>query len=498
MLPDGMTNDYSSVNAGGIASVAYYFNRHIGAQVEFAAHPDGDNDGLYTAMAGPIYRLPLQNFTLFAHALGGATKLGGPNNANHVAYEPYTFGAAITAGGSLDYDLSHHFSLRLIQADYEWQHVNFPNSPTATTTGGTTNLNAVRLSAGLVIHFGSTVPQPPVALACVAAPASIYPGDPVTVTGTADYLKPKKTAVYIWTSDTVKITGNTATASVSTGTLAPGTYTVKGHVSEGTKPGQMADCAATFTVMAIQPPTLTSCSANPAVIHKEDVSNQTSTITSVAVSPQRRRLTYSYSTSAGTIAGSTSTATLDASHAPAGPVVVTCNVIDDKANAASATAQVTVLAAPPLPAPAPTTSAFCSIGFERDKRHPVRVDNVAKACLNDVALDLQHSPYAKVALVGSSDYATEVHGDKLAADRAVNAEDYLVIEKGIDASRVTAYSGGADGKTVAVILVPAGASFTAIGDAPVDEAAVRAALHATPALRRAPVRKRRRYKATPR
>jgi outer membrane protein OmpA-like peptidoglycan-associated protein len=481
-LANGQTGPYMSVNSGGIVSVAGYFNRHVGLQVEAAAHPDGTNDGLYTAMLGPIFRLPRDHYTLFAHAMGGATKLGGPNGSGAVVYEPYTFGSAFAAGGGLDYDLSHHFSLRLIQADYEFLHVTFPNVPGTPTTGGSTSLSAVRLSAGLVIRFGTTDPTPPVTFACAAEPASLYPGDPVTVTGTAGNLAPKKKIDYVWTSDLAKVTGNKATAAVDTATLAPGTYTVKGHMSEGKKPGQMADCAAAFTVMAIQPPVLTSCSANPAVIHKEDTVNTTSTITAVAVSPQNRPLTYSYSTSAGTITGSTSTATLDTASAPASNAVVTCNVVDDKANAVSATTQVTVLAAPPPPAP--ETSALCSIHFERDKKHPARVDNEAKACLDDVALDLLRAPGAKVALVGSSDYVTEVHGDKLAADRAVNTKDYLVAAKGIDASRVTTYTGGTDGKTVATMLVPAGANFSAIGDTPVDETAVKAALRKAPVTRR--------------
>src|ERR1700761_9024509 len=50
---------YSSVDVGAIGSVAYYMNRYVGGQIEFAAHPDGKNDGLYTAMAGPVVRLPL-------------------------------------------------------------------------------------------------------------------------------------------------------------------------------------------------------------------------------------------------------------------------------------------------------------------------------------------------------------------------------------------------------------------------------------------------------
>jgi outer membrane protein OmpA-like peptidoglycan-associated protein len=474
VLPGGNPR-YQAINAGAIGSVAYYFNRYLGLQAEIASHPNGGNDRLHTAMGGPIVRLPVtqSHFTLFAHALGGVTKLSGPNSGfgGPTGNEPYSYGPGFVLGGGMDYDVpywNNRFAIRLFQADYEWQHHNFGEPDMAKDDlGGTTSLSAARLSAGIVIHFGSIVPPPPVTLACVATPASVYPGDPLTVTGTAANLNPKKTATYVWTADNgVKVTGNNNVATVDTSTLAAGTYTVKGHVSEGNKPGQMADCAAPFTVMAIQPPTLT-CSANPTSVNPGD----SSAITATGVSPQNRPLTYSYSTSAGAISGSTSTATLSTTGAAPGTVVVTCNVVDDKGNTATANTQVTVVAPPPPPAPA--TSSLCSISFERDKARPTRVDNEAKACLDDIALNLQRTSDAKVALVGSSD-AKEHHGTKLAAERAVNTKSYLVTEKGIDASRVTVYTGGTDGKTVSTTLVPAGAQFSAVGDTPVDEASVKA------------------------
>jgi len=47
-----------------------------------------------------------------------------------------------------------------------------------------------------------------------------------------------------------------------------------------------------------------------------------------------------------------------------------------------------------------------------------------------------------------------------AAQRGVNTKDYLVTEKGIDASRITVATGTTDGLTVEDYLVPAGATFT--------------------------------------
>jgi hypothetical protein len=62
---------------------------------------------------------------------------------------------------------------------------------------------------------------------------------------------------------------------------------------------------------------------------------------------------------------------------------------------------------------------------------------------------------------------------KVAAERAVNTKEYLVTEKGIDASRISVYTGTADGKTVTTTLIPAGATLDNSGLTPVDESAVR-------------------------
>ena len=58
-----------------------------------------------------------------------------------------------------------------------------------------------------------------------------------------------------------------------------------------------------------------------------------------------------------------------------------------------------------------------------------------------------------------------------AAERAVNTKDYLVTEKGIDASRISVATGTTDGQTVEDYLVPSGASFSddVTGPTPVDD-----------------------------
>ena len=474
--------NYDSIDLGAIGSGAYYFNKYFGGEINFVAHPDGKNDGLYSSSAGPIFRAPMQNFTLFAHGLAGGSKLVGPSSYHSYQYHnPWTWGVTLTAGGGMDYDLpfwDHRFSFRLFEADYRYVHTNFGpyTPPPSGPTGGRANLNGVDLSTGIVTHFGHIVPPPPVTFTCSASPATAYPGDPITVTGTAANLNPKKTATYNWTSDGGTVSGTETTANVNTANLNPGSYTVKGHVSEGNKPGQMADCSAPFTIQQFQPPTVT-CSANPSTVAPGD----SATITANGVSPQNRPLTYSYSSTAGSVTGNTSTATLNTTGAAPGTITVTANVVDDKGQSASCTASVTVNAPPPPPAP--STQALCSINFDRDKRRPTRVDNEAKACLDDVALTMQRSSDAKLAVVGNN-ASNEKAGTKAAAGRAVNAKDYLVKEKGIDASRISVYTGSQGSKSVSSTLIPTGANFDQSGLTPVDESATKAAPRTRHAARR--------------
>jgi hypothetical protein len=498
-LPNGSSNttNYDAVNVGGLFSGAYFFNKYVGAQFELGEHEygssqagsnvgqDGNNDGFMTYSGGLIARFPMENITPFVHGLVGAAYVGGPYD------QPNTWGTALTAGGGMDYStpfFNHHLGIRLFQADFEYMHADF--GPATQVFGGRANINAARLSTGIVYHIGSIAPPPPVTLACSASPASVFPGEPVTVTATAGSLDPKLNAIYSWSG--AGVTGTGTTATVATAALAPGSYSVKGEVKEGKagkeglKPGQTASCSASFMVKAFEPPTI-SCSASPSTIKP----GESATITSVGMSPQNRPLTYSYSATAGSVAGSGATATFASAGAPTGVTGITCTVTDDKGQTATANTSVTIAA--PYVAPIPHTQALCSISFTKDAKRPTRVDNEAKACLDEVALDLQRTADAKAVVVGESNAKEKAKTAKeeafaakhkkskakvemFAEQRAVNTKAYLVTDKGIDASRVSVATGTADGQTVENYLVPAGATFgnDINGTTAVDEATVKA------------------------
>ena len=438
---------YQPINPGAVVSAAAYFNRYIGVQAEGSFFPHGPNDCVFTAQAGPIFRYQKNRWVPFAHVLGGGAKVGGP------IFQPCTWGWGVTSGIGLDYILpafNNRIAIRPIQADFHYSHVDYGTPAPGLVTGGVGDIYAYRLSAGVVLRLGQVTPPPPVQLGCTVQPANIFPGDPVTVTATASNLDLKKKATYAWSVSGGHITGTDSTATVTTAGLAPGDYTVSGHVSEGLRPGQQASCTAGFRVHAYEPPTI-SCSANPSTVMPGDPS----TITSVANSPQNRPLSYSYSASAGQIGSSTATATLNTIGASPGAINVTCNVVDDLGKQATANTSVTITAPPPPPPPAVIN--LCSISFERDKKRPVRVDNEAKGCLDEVALTLNRESSAKLIIVGkhSADEAPDA-----AAQRDLNVAQYLTREKGIDPSRIELRTGGDLTRSLDNILVPPGATFT--------------------------------------
>jgi opacity protein-like surface antigen len=453
---------------GGSASIAFNFNRYLGIVGDVGGYDDsqlqltgaGANQPFvvnssghaYTYLFGP--RLSFRNrtrFTPFAQVLAGgvyasAVTVNSCAGAG-CAVLPVENTFAFTGGGGLDIRLTHHISIRAVQAEY--MLTRFDGVANGVSTGSSTNQNDLRLSSGLLFGFGGNQPLPPLQLACSVRPETIFSGDPVTASATATNLNPKRKVAYSRTSSGGVVGGTDTTAAISTTGLAPGSYTVSSHVSQGDRLNQQAECTAGFNVQPFDPPTV-ACSASPSSV----MPGESATITAQATSPQNRPLSYSYTASAGSISGTSSSASLSTSGAATGTITVACNVVDDLGKTATATTSVSINA-PPVAA-APQTSALCEISFERDRKRPVRVDNEAKACLDDIALQMQRVSDAKLVIVGN--YA-DGETPQIASERAVNESRYLVNEKGVDASRIEPRTGSASGRTATNTFVPAGAIY---------------------------------------
>jgi outer membrane protein OmpA-like peptidoglycan-associated protein len=447
LAPNG-TASYDAVAVGEIFSISYFFNRYAGLQAETSIHEwgiqntnppgqngtEGNNGGFTTVGGGLVLRYPTATITPFAHVTGGESLVDGPQ------HNPFTWGPSVSVGGGLDYKVSHHVSIRLVQADYEYMNIGFP-----ATQGGTVGINSARISAGIVFNAGSFTPPTPIALSCTANPASIYAGDPVTVTATPSGLDPKLNAVYTWGGSGV--TGSGTTATVATAALTPGTYTVNCGVKEGKagkeglKPWETASASTNFTVKPFEPPTI-NCSANPDTIKP----GETSTISSSGMSPQNRPLTYSYSATAGTVEGNGATAIFNSSGAPSGTASITCNVADDKGKTATANTSVSIMAPIAAPAEPPELKrlALHSIFFPTDQPRIEKPNGGLLASqekiLTTLATDfkkyLEYKPDAHLVLSGHADMRGSVEYNKALSERRVTRVKLFLVEQGVPEAKI--------------------------------------------------------------
>jgi len=96
---------------------------------------------VYNFLIGPQYSLRRNKSKFFVHGLfGKAQNTVNITTATRNGFE--SVGRAIAAGGGYDLDLTPRFTLRAVQADY-----------LRTQTFGVTQ-NDIRISTGLVFHFG--------------------------------------------------------------------------------------------------------------------------------------------------------------------------------------------------------------------------------------------------------------------------------------------------------------------------------------------------------
>jgi hypothetical protein len=468
---------YQSILAlNATASVTGYFNRYLGVQVEGSyfsgSSPRGalgqcvngacsDRDPrVYTAQAGPVFRLPLDRFVPFAHVLGGGSRISGP------VLNPLTWGYGVTGGVGMDYILPYFhqtFAIRPIQADFQYSHIDYGKVSPDGNIGGVGEIYAVKLSGGVVVRFGAHSETRPVELGCTTQPGSVFIGEPVIAHASIINMPPNKHPFFTWTSTGGKVTPDESSATIDTTGLAPGDYTASSHMAYGKKASEQAICVAPFSVRAFDPPTVTCSPTPPSVI-----AGGTVIINSYGISPQNRPLTYSYSASAGQIVSSGPTAKLSTDGLDTTKITVTCNLVDDLGKSAIATTLVSVFK---QPAPViPQTTSLCGMSFERDRARPVRVDNEAKGCLDDIALTLNQQMNAQLFIVGNAGPNEPITA---AAERTLNIRQYLMREKGIDPARIYVRVGNTPSRSVRTSLVPPGATFDAAGTTIFDEAAIK-------------------------
>ncbi len=384
--------------------------------------------------------------------------------------------------GTLNFKFTQHLGMgvgwRYLYEDYRPSNHQFVYN---TTMSGAL--------AGFYYTFGGKPPVAPSA-SCSVSPSQVMAGGPVTAKVSTENFNPKHTISYAWKTSGGKVSGAGETGTVDTTGLAPGNYNVSATATdEKEKKNNVAICNASFSVMEPpRHPPVASCSANPSTVQ----AGNPVTITSDVSSPDNSPISsVSYSASAGRITGSGNTATHDTTGLPSGSVTVTVTATDARGLTGTGNCSFGV-EVPPAP---PQVSARTPIEFVQrpnQKYIPWRVDNTAKAILDDDASALKSDPNAKLVIVGFADGEPPVYEGKgknktqmdLAAQRAVNAKAYLVQQQGIDASRIDVRKGTGKDHAADIYLVPQGADVATApllqGTTPVDESVVKPSENAFP------------------
>jgi outer membrane protein OmpA-like peptidoglycan-associated protein len=422
----------------------YNFNKYFSLAVDAAGHwgKNAHSDS-QTVAAGPQLHLRGTHFSPFLEVLAGMARLAPPglNGSKDTG-----FGGL--AGGGIDLYLNRKIAWRVVQADYVYQ------SHSVSSLGGNGSFNGARIQTGLVFGLGSLgKPVMPTASCAIEPGTPVMAGSPVTATAAAKGFNMKHTVAYQWKTTGGQLTAKDASASIDTAGLAPGNYTVTATATDAKaqKNYQAANCSGTFTIQEPpKHPPVISCSPNPATVRSGDPSR----ITCSCTSPDNRPVNYAAKTSAGRLTGTGPAYTLDTAGVPQGTVRINATCTDDRGLSASTSTQVGVT----VPPPAPQASKIAEILFPNLKK-PWRVDNTAKAILDDVALRLQREPSARAMAVGYFE-PDEKGGVSLAQERAVNTKAYLTDEKGIDPGRIGVATGTAGGKRAEVYLIPAGGVFS--------------------------------------
>lgn len=334
-----------AMSKGAGVAAAYNFDPHWGLEGDFGYNRDtGAQNSEWTASAGPRFVAHDEGARFFIHALAGL---------NRVTYDSGLVshnGIGLILGGGMDLTITNKISWRLFQLDYVWSPHNFaaeaaPEFPSLRRP----EFQGERLRTGIVFNLGGAPAAVPAA-ACTVQPAEVMVGEPITATVTASNFNPKHKVTYSWSGNGGgQITGKDTAASIDTANAAPGSYTITATVTDpkSSKNG-VATCTANYKIKPLPPknPPTMSLSASPTDLvtgGNVNLSGSCSSPDGVPVSVAN------WTSTAGTVSGSGSSATLNTAGAPAGPLTVTATCTDSRGLTAQASTQVTLENPPPPP-----------------------------------------------------------------------------------------------------------------------------------------------------
>ena len=426
--------------AKGIGTaVTYNFDSHWGLEGDLGYNRDtSSGSSEWTAGAGPRFIVRQETTAFFLHALA---------TLNRVSYDSGTAnhnGIGVILGGGMDLTLTKMFSWRVFEADFVWAQHNFasfadPEFPSLRRPG----FQGERLRTGIVMNWGGAPALVPAA-SCSVQPAEVLVGEPITATVTASNFNPKHTVAYGWSGNGGQVTGKDTTASIDTTGAAPGSYTVTAHVTDPkANKNNEASCSANYTVKPLPPknPPTMSLSASPTNLVTGGSVNLSATCTSPDSVPVS---VASWTSSAGSVSGSGSSATLNTAGSPAGPVTVSATCTDSRGLTAQASTQVTLENPPPPPVNPEVVKlearlALHSVYFVVDHPRPNDLkggllstqQKTLIALATDFKKYLEDKPDAHLILGGHADHRGSAEYNQTLTERRVNTVKSFLVAQGV-------------------------------------------------------------------
>jgi len=323
-------------------AVAYNFDAHWAGEFDLG-YSSGSSNSESTISGGPRFMWRTDDGNYFLHALISYNNLSvsGLNSGDH--------GIGAILGGGWDLPITKWLSWRVFQADYVWGRHNYAPYVSANYPDlRRVSAEGARLRTGLVFSWGGEEPLTPGA-ACTVQPTEVLVGEPISATVAASNFNPKHTVTYSWSGNGGVVTGKDTTASIDTTNAAPGSYTVTAHVVDPkAKKNNEASCNATYTVKPLPPknPPTMSVSASPTTL----IQGGTVNLSALCNSPDGVPVSVAnWTSTAGSIAGSGTTTSINTAGLPPGPVTVTATCTDSRGLTAQASTQFNVQNPPPPP-----------------------------------------------------------------------------------------------------------------------------------------------------
>jgi outer membrane protein OmpA-like peptidoglycan-associated protein len=210
----------------------------------------------------------------------------------------------------------------------------------------------------------------------------------------------------------------------------PGTYNVQCTVNDG-EASASATSVGTVKERIIpnQPPTIDCLTTTMDVASGSSIE-----LRARANDPDGDKLSYSWSATGGSIKGSGETVTFDATDVKAGSYSVTVTVDDGRGGKASCS--MTVNVSERLSVTKEKCGYFTPLG--------TRVDNCAKAILDDLAVRMKNDPKLRANIIGYTDGSRMETRRKGLGERRAKAVAAYLEKQGIDESRLTITDGGAN------------------------------------------------------